>query len=113
MEYEISISSFHEKLKTLQPGSSGDQFCVLDVREPWETSLCAIPGSRLIPMGEIPARAHQELDPDSQIVVVCHHGQRSLSVALWLREQGFERAQSLAGGVDAWATTVDPSMPRY
>jgi len=47
------------------------------------------------------------------IVVLCHHGQRSLSVAMWLRGQGFERAQSLAGGIDAWSRVIDPSVPRY
>lgn len=113
MELEISIPSLDEKLKGLSSGADADQFCLLDVREPWEAGICALPGSRLMPMGDVPSRAHQELDPDAHIVVVCHHGHRSLSVALWLREQGFEQAQSLAGGIDAWASTMDPSMPRY
>lgn len=113
MEHEISVPSFQEKLKGLSPGSGEDRFCVVDVREPWEAELCALPGSHLIPMGDIPVRAHQELDPDAHIVVVCHHGQRSLSVVMWLREQGFECTQSLAGGLDAWARTVDPTMTRY
>lgn len=113
MDLEISIQSFQEKLKDLLSSADADQFWLLDVREPWEAGLCAFPGSRLIPMGDVPSRAHQELDPDTHIVVVCHRGQRSLSVALWLREQGFEQAQSLAGGIDAWARMVDPSMARY
>jgi len=44
---------------------------------------------------------------------VCHHGQRSLSVAMWLRGQGFEQAQSLAGGIDAWSRLIDAAVPRY
>lgn len=110
MEHEISIPSLQEKLKSL---ASAHQLCLLDVREPWEAELCALPGSRLIPMGDMPSVAHRELDPDTHIVVYCHHGVRSLSVVLWLREQGFDQTQSLAGGIDAWARTVDPSMSRY
>jgi len=66
-----------------------------------------------IPMGDIPSRAHQELDPDAHIVVVCHHGVRSLSVTSWLRQQGFESVQSLRGGIDAWSRVIDPKVPLY
>jgi rhodanese-related sulfurtransferase len=113
MEHEISIPDLQEKLKTPPSSPGGEQFCLLDVREPWEAKLCALPGARLIPMGDVPSRAHRELDPEAHIVVYCHYGMRSLSVVLWLREQGFERAQSLAGGIEAWARSVDPSMARY
>jgi len=85
----------------------------IDVREPWEFSAARISGSVLMPMGDVPARAHQELDPDERLVIVCHHGQRSLNVASWLRNQGFEQAQSLRGGIDAWASVIDPSVGRY
>jgi rhodanese-related sulfurtransferase len=53
------------------------------------------------------------LDPDGRIVVICHHGVRSLNVANWLRNQGFDQAQSLRGGIDAWARDVDPAVMRY
>lgn len=86
---------------------------LLDVREPWEAETASIPGATLIPMGEITSRAHTELDPDRPIVVLCHHGARSLSVTMWLRNQGFDHAQSLAGGIDHYARTVDPSIPLY
>ena len=86
---------------------------LLDVREPWEFQAARLPDSLLMPMGEVTSRAHAELDPDAHIVVLCHHGQRSLSVALWLRNQGFERAQSLAGGIDAWSRSIAPTIPRY
>ena len=86
---------------------------LLDVREPWEFATAQIQGSKSIPMGEIPARAFQELNPDSHIVTICHAGVRSLNVALWLRNQGFEQVQSLSGGIDGWSREVDASVPRY
>ena len=104
---EISVDALSEHLK--RP----DKPLVLDVREPWETSAAPFPGAALIPMGDIPARAHQELDPDAHIVVVCHHGARSLNVTMWLRQQGFEQVQSLSGGIDHWAAVIDPAIPRY
>lgn len=85
---------------------------VLDVREPWEHEVCAIANSRLLPMQEIPARL-QELPADSDIVVVCHHGMRSLQVANFLKQSGLERVFNLSGGIAAWAEQVDPDMPRY
>ena len=66
-----------------------------------------------MPMGEVPGRAFQELDEEAPIAVLCHHGARSLSVANWLRQQGFEKAQSVAGGIDAWSQSIDPRVPRY
>lgn len=86
---------------------------LLDVREPWELATAQIAGSKSIPMGEIPARAFQELDPETHIVTVCHAGVRSLNVAVWLRNQGFEQVQSLSGGIDSWSREVDASVPRY
>jgi rhodanese-related sulfurtransferase len=86
---------------------------LIDVRELWEFETARIENSVLMPMGDVPGRAHQELDPDERLIIVCHHGMRSLNVAVWLRNQGFEQAQSLTGGIDQWATDVDPSMSRY
>ena len=90
----------------------GDLPIILDVRENWETKLCVLPGSTLIPMGQIPARA-AELDPEREIVVVCHHGVRSLQVAYFLANQGFKKLYNLRGGVDAWAREIDPAMHQY
>ena len=107
LEPEISPQAF--ALQRKQP----DAPLLLDVREPWESQTASLPNSVLMPMGEVPSRAHAELDPDAPIVVLCHHGMRSLSVTMWLRNQGFEHVQSLAGGIDAWSCTIDPSIPRY
>ena len=96
-----------------QPASPEAPLILLDVREPWEFQAANLPDSLLMPMGEVTSRAHTELDPDQPIVVLCHHGARSLSVTMWLRSQGFDHAQSLAGGIDAWSRTIDPTIPRY
>ncbi|MBS1799274.1 MAG: sulfurtransferase [Acidobacteria bacterium] len=86
---------------------------LLDVREPWEAHAASLPEAKLMPMGDVPSRSHQELDPDQPIVVLCHHGMRSLSVTMWLRNQGFDHVQSLAGGIDRWSRFIDPAVPRY
>jgi rhodanese-related sulfurtransferase len=86
---------------------------LIDVREPWEFSTAHIDGSVAMPMGDVPARAHQELDPDEHLVVLCHMGMRSMNVTVWLRNQGFEQVQSLRGGIDAWSAEVDATVPRY
>jgi rhodanese-related sulfurtransferase len=86
---------------------------LVDVREPWEVETASVSGATVIPMSEFTSRAHAELDPDQPYVVMCHHGQRSLSVTIWLRNQGFEQVQSLAGGIDNWSRTIDPSVPLY
>ena len=86
---------------------------LVDVREPWEFAKTSIVGSVLMPMGEVPARANQELDPDERLLVLCHHGVRSMNVAVWMRNQGFEQAQSVRGGIDAWSREVDHNVARY
>ena len=85
----------------------------IDVREPWEVATAHIEGAVTIPMGDVPSRAHQELDPDERLVVFCHAGVRSMNVTVWLRNQGFEQVQSLRGGIDAWSLEVDPKITRY
>jgi rhodanese-related sulfurtransferase len=89
-----------------------DKLLLVDVREQWEYDVCRISGAKLIPMSTIPANL-QALDGDRDVICYCHHGQRSLDVAAWLRAQGVESAQSLAGGIDRWSMEIDPSVPRY
>lgn len=107
MDYEITAEEVKSKL------DAAEEFTLLDVREPWEFETARIEGAKLMPMGDVPSRAHQELDPEDHIVVVCHHGVRSMSVTAWLRQQGFEKAQSMRGGIDAWARSVDQKVPVY
>ena len=107
MDYEISVDTLRQLLTSANPP------LLLDVRDEWEHATAHIPGAKLIPMSEIPGRAHQELDEEQHIAVLCHHGARSLSVTHWLRQQGFEQAQSVSGGIDAWSQQIDPSVPRY
>jgi rhodanese-related sulfurtransferase len=85
---------------------------LLDVRQDWETKLCRLPNAVHIPIEEIEMRT-DELDPDSEIVVYCHAGVRSAAVADYLRQLGFKSVRNLAGGLDAWAQRVEPSMRRY
>jgi rhodanese-related sulfurtransferase len=85
---------------------------LLDVREPWEFQHCRIEGSVLVPLHRV-ADSLDELDGDAPTVVICHHGARSFQAAYFLEQNGFGQLYNLAGGVDAWARTVDPSMPTY
>ncbi len=99
-----------QRLEALRTSDTGVQ--VLDVREDWELAVCALAGSINIPMTQVPGQIGQ-LSPDKPLVAVCHHGQRSLQVVTWLRHNGFAEALSLRGGLDAWATVIDPAMARY
>ena len=85
---------------------------LLDVREPWEFERARIPGAQLVPMREVPARL-DEVDPEKEVVAICHHGGRSAQVALFLERNGYGKVHNLVGGVDAWSRTVDPAVPTY
>ena len=92
--------------------AAGKPPVLLDVRQDWETKLCRLDNSVHIPIEEIELRT-EELDPQSEIVVYCHQGVRSAAVAEYLRGLGFADVKNLAGGLDFWARTVDPTMRRY
>jgi rhodanese-related sulfurtransferase len=106
LDYEISAADAAALLKE-------NTVRLIDVREPWEFATAHVEGSTLMPMNEIPARAAQELRPEERLAVLCHHGVRSMNVTAWLRRQGFDQAQSVHGGIEAWSLEVDPSLPRY
>jgi rhodanese-related sulfurtransferase len=106
LDYEISTKDAAALLKE-------NSARLIDVREPWEFSTTQVEGSVPMPMGDVPARAHQEFDPEERLLVLCHHGVRSMNVTVWLRNQGFENAQSVRGGIDAWSVEVDPKVARY
>ena len=106
MDYEITPQEVRQRQER------NEELILLDVREPWERDVASVSNSRHIPMGDIPSRV-QELDPEQHIVVYCHHGVRSLSVTDWLRKQGFDAVQSMAGGIERWSVEIDPGVPRY
>jgi rhodanese-related sulfurtransferase len=93
----------------------GEEAALIDVREPEEYAIARIDGARLIPMQTIPAELPKlkELAGESKLVILCHHGVRSLQVASWLRAQGLENCYSVAGGIDRWSQEIDPTVPRY
>ena len=90
----------------------GEKFVLLDCRENSEVAAARIAGTLHIPMREIPARV-AELPKEERVVVHCHHGGRSQRVTQFLRQQGFDQAQNMAGGIDAWSQAIDSSVPRY
>ena len=106
-----TVAQPHEVASRLR---SGEPPRLLDVREPHEHAFASLPGSVLIPLGELPSR-HEEIVSwqPHEIVVYCHHGVRSAHAVAWLRANGFHGARNLSGGIDRWSHEVDPSVPRY
>lgn len=92
---------------------SGEPVVLLDVRQPEENAFCALPGSVLIPLGELSARVTELASTPELVVVYCHHGVRSISGAAILAQAGFPNVASMAGGIDRWSLAVDPGVPRY
>ena len=99
-----------EELKRRQASSAPPR--LIDVREPWEVAMAAIPGAIHIPLNELPQRLG-ELDPKAETVVMCKAGGRSLRAAMFLQSRGFSHVANLSGGIDAWTRDVDPSLPSY
>jgi rhodanese-related sulfurtransferase len=94
---------------------AGEKLALIDVREPGEFQLARIDGAELIPMRTVPAelsRLDAQAD-ETELIVFCHHGVRSLNVVNWLRGQGVDACQSMAGGIDRWSLEIDPTVPRY
>jgi rhodanese-related sulfurtransferase len=93
----------------------GEKLAIVDVREPEELRLCPLTGAKAIPMREVPPRI-QELEAladEGPLMILCHHGVRSLQVAAWLRSRGIENCSSIAGGIDRWSVELDAHIPRY
>ena len=105
-EGEIDVTELKAKM------DRGDQFVLIDVREPHEYKIANIPGSRLIPLGEFPKHV-QELDPEADIVIHCKSGMRSAKACGILRQAGFPHVRNVVGGILAWSDRVDPSVPKY
>ncbi|HKQ58768.1 MAG TPA: molybdopterin-synthase adenylyltransferase MoeB [Candidatus Eisenbacteria bacterium] len=105
-DWEISARELNERYQR------GDNFMLIDVREPHEWEISRLPGATLMPLNTLPARL-AELDTSREIVLQCHHGQRSMRALEFLRQSGFRKLKNLRGGIDAWSKDVDPSVPRY
>ena len=105
-EWEISP----KELKTIL--DKNEQVTIIDVREPFEYEICHLSNSRLISLGELPARMN-ELNSEDNIVLHCHHGGRSAQALIILRDAGFRKLKNLVGGIDAWAEEIEQSMARY
>jgi rhodanese-related sulfurtransferase len=106
MSADLTPTELKQRLAEREP------LVLLDVRQDWETRLCRLDNSLHIPIEEIELRS-EELDPAAETIVYCHQGVRSAAVAEYLRGLGFANVRNLAGGLDAWASEVDPSMRRY
>jgi rhodanese-related sulfurtransferase len=106
---EIAVTDTQELLK------AGDKALrLVDCREQDEWDICHIDGAELMPLTRFGEEADAKLqDPAQRIIIYCHHGMRSLRAASWLRQKGFDKVQSMAGGIAAWSDYVDPEMPRY
>ena len=103
---EISAIALAAKL------AAGEDFDLIDVREPYEHAIARIPGARLVPLQSL-AAATETLDPAREVVLLCHHGMRSAAAAGYLHERGFRRLWNLTGGIDAWSDDVDPAVRKY
>jgi rhodanese-related sulfurtransferase len=108
MIQQILVRELAEKM------NAGTTVYLIDVRQPWEHEIAALPESVLIPLNDLPIRLQELRPPDGAMVVAyCHHGVRSLTAAAFLERNGFGQVYSLAGGIDAWSTEVDAKVPRY
>ena len=108
-QYEITPQEAQNRL-TNRSGA-----ILIDVREPEEFALAKVENSQLIPMQTIPAQLQklEQMADENTLLVLCHHGVRSLQVVAWLRQQGIEDCYSVAGGIDRWSREVDTNVPRY
>ena len=104
---EISVTEASALVKA-RPG----KVQILDVREPDELAICRVAGAAHIPMRQVPTHL-DTLPRDQHLLVLCHHGSRSLRVTQWLRAQGFIAVSNISGGIEAWAEEIDPAMNRY
>ncbi len=103
---EISAQALKEKLDT------DASVLLLDVREQGEYDIVHLEGAWLVPLNTLPAHI-DSIPTEREIVVYCHHGQRSLYATAYLHQNGFRDAKNLTGGIDQWAADIDPTLPRY
>lgn len=108
MAKEITVQELAARI------SAGTPLLLVDIREPWEREIGSIPGDIHIPMNTVPQRAAELKVPEGgEVVLYCHAGLRSLMVAGFLEQNGVPQVASLSGGIDAWSSQIDPTVPRY
>src|SRR5580658_6046151 len=107
-----AASAVIDALELKQKIDRGDKFVLLDVREPHEYQIARIPGSILIPLGDLLKRLN-ELNPQDEIVMHCKMGGRSAKAVDLLKQNGFTKVINVKGGITAWSDKVDPSVPKY
>lgn len=103
---QLTATELDSKIQNKEP------LFLLDVREPAEFEYAHIDGSMLIPLNQIPQRL-REFDAEREIVIICHHGMRSMQAAHFLTQVGFKQVSNLVGGIDAWSLECDSTVPRY
>ena len=106
---EIAVEAVRTRI------AAGERLALIDVREPFEFEAARIEGADLIPMNTIPEHLEELRGraAATPLIVLCHHGVRSLNVVAWLRRQGIENCWSMQGGIDLWSQAIDPGVPRY
>jgi len=108
---QISVKELEQVLKNISI-----EVQLVDVREPMEIEICSLPGFKMFPLSEFPrwsATINTSLDPNKETLVLCHHGVRSAQMCQWLLTQGFIQVKNIVGGIEAYSSMVDPSVPRY
>ncbi|MEO0458344.1 MAG: rhodanese-like domain-containing protein [Cyanobacteria bacterium P01_A01_bin.114] len=108
---QIDVETFAQRVLT-----EGEALQLIDVREPQEVAIAALPNFTHLPLSEYAEWADTvltRLDPDVETIVICHHGMRSAQMCQWLLRQGFQNVKNLIGGIDAYAVAIDRSVPRY
>ncbi|HVZ46634.1 MAG TPA: rhodanese-like domain-containing protein [Ramlibacter sp.] len=114
MLVQVRPSELQDWLASLGPHAA--TALLLDVREPWEVQAASVAPSGFelatVPMNRVAAWVAQ-IDPERPVACLCHHGTRSLRVAMFLAQSGFERVANVAGGIDAWSQELDAGVPRY
>jgi rhodanese-related sulfurtransferase len=108
---QITVEELAEKL-----ANATNEIQFIDVREPQELAIAKISGFTNLPLSEFVQwgeRIHQDFDKDRETLVLCHHGMRSAQMCQWLATQGFTQVKNIVGGIDAYSSIVDPSVPHY
>ena len=106
MGFTITVQELKQKL------DKGENVVLIDVREQWEYNIAKIEGAQLIPLGTLGSE-YKKLDPQAEIVMQCHKGMRSMDATQFLLQQGFKNVKNLTGGIEAWSSQIDPSVPHY